>query len=434
MKIGLYGGMANNMYVFAKALASQGIEVCFIRDRGDRYPMSQPVWEDVPFSMGYDEVPRAAFWGWEKWKQREQELKWVAPNWLFDPAAESRRDLKPRPSRTGGIVDTRFAARYLSVAYRASALSCMQACDVLIVCGIEGSILANASGRPYIIVPHGGDLMIAAGLLQPKFYRVRAKLIHTMLRRQLVSAYANAVCIGVHEPTAFATHFYGAEHFFKKHKSCFVAIPFSLRERPAVDERRQRLCTVLAGLGFEAPSSAYVGFVPSRVDYEWKGHDRLLHALERLNRDDRLSRIHLIFSGWGNDFDTARRFVEDTGLHRRVTFLDCALSKPLLFQFYLNADFVVDQFIVGMTGTSALEAMACGAPLITWINGAAERPWGAPPVLQARTAGEIAAVLERLSSGDLDLDQAGKALQEWLSRLHNPATVVRSVLEIFDGS
>ena len=41
MKIGLYGGVANNMYVFARAMAKQGLKVCFIRDRGDLYPISK---------------------------------------------------------------------------------------------------------------------------------------------------------------------------------------------------------------------------------------------------------------------------------------------------------------------------------------------------------------------------------------------------------
>ena len=56
VKIGLYGGVANNMYVFAKALARRGADVLFIRDRADRYPFSQPCWEDAAWTLGYDEV------------------------------------------------------------------------------------------------------------------------------------------------------------------------------------------------------------------------------------------------------------------------------------------------------------------------------------------------------------------------------------------
>src|SRR2546428_2122063 len=107
----------------------------------------------------------------------------------------------------------------------------MQSCDALLVCGVEGSVLANVSGRPYIILPHGGDLMIAAGLLQPDFHRVRSRILHVMLRRQLVSAYKNSMCVGVHEPSAFSTDFYGAEGFFRQQKIYLLAVPITAPRR-----------------------------------------------------------------------------------------------------------------------------------------------------------------------------------------------------------
>ena len=94
MKIGFYGGMANNMYVFAKAFHAAGVDVCFIRDRSDKYPFSQPVWEDQSFTMHYEEVPRASGWSWERWSQQERDVGWIPPTWMVDPletlsAAES---------------------------------------------------------------------------------------------------------------------------------------------------------------------------------------------------------------------------------------------------------------------------------------------------------------------------------------------------------
>lgn len=431
MKIGLYCGLANNMYVFAHGLAKQGFDVCFIRDRSDRYPMSQPVWEDIPFRMDYSDVPLAAFWPWSKWNEFENDLKWNAPEWLYDPLSEPDAKLAVTPSRKQGLLDTAFLERYARVPHRAPVLRKMQSCDVLLVSGVEGSVLANASGRPYVIYPFGGDLMIAAGMLQPKVYLVRSRLMHAMVTRQLVAAYANAVCIASHEPTALLTDFYGTEHFLRKHKVTRIAMPFPVRKRGDKAARRQQMERLLGDLGVKMPSCQYLGFVPSRVDYEWKGQDRLLRALVRLGRQGKASNVHMIFSGWGRDFDKARQFVHDNSLGERITFLDCALSKPLLYQFFLNADFVVDQFIIGMCGTSALEAMACGAPIITWINTAADRPWGFPPVLQARTEDEIAAVLGDLSEGRLNLDHAGALLQEWIARNYNPAGAAASLLAAF---
>lgn len=430
MKIGFYGGMANNMYVFARAMADEGLDVCFIRDRGDRYPMSQPVWEDVPFTLPYDEMPRASYWHWSKWTQIENELNWEAPKWLCDPMSEPERDVDLARASCTRFIDWLFLRRYAGSSYRASVVRKMQSCDALVVCGIEGSVLANASGTPFVIVPHGGDLMVAAGLLEPKAYHVRSKIIHTFLRRQLVKAYSNAIQIGAHEPTGFSTDFFGAEEFFRKQKSCFLALPFSIRKREPPTERRQLLESVLSRLSLTVPESEFVGFVPSRVDFQWKGQDRLLWAMEKLSGEPHASRVHLIFSGWGANLEQARQFVAEQNLGARITFLNCALSKPFLYQFYKSADFVVDQFIIGTAGTSALEAMACGAPLVTWINDAIERPWGAPPVLQARTAEEILAVLQKIVSGGIDLEERGRSLQEWLDRIHNPATTMRDLISL----
>jgi len=431
MKIGIYCGLANNMYVFAHGLAKQGFDVCFVRDRSDQYPMSQPVWEDIPFRMDYAEVPRAALWPWDRWNEFEKAMNWIAPEWLYDPLADLNSKLGVTTSARQGTLDSLFLKRYARVPHRASALRRMRSCDVLFVSGVEGSVLANASGRPFIIWPFGGDLLIAAGRFQPELYSLRPRLVHGMLRRQLIAAYDNALCIGAHEPTALLTDFYGAEHFLRNYTVTRIAIPFAVRKRGDKITRRKQTKRLLAELGVEAPSYRYLGFVPSRIDYEWKGQDRLLRALVRLERAERASNVHLIFSGWGHDFDRARQFVHDNDLEKQVTFLKFALSKPLLYEFYLNADFVVDQFIVGMCGTSALEAMACGAPLITWINTAVERPWGSPPVLQARTECEIAMVLADISEGRSDLDQAGALLQQWIAHNYDPADTASNLLAAF---
>jgi len=435
MKVGIYGGMANNMYVFAKALAGQGVDVCFIRDRSDRYPMSQPIWEDVPFRFGYEELLQAMSWPWARWSQLESELKWAVPDWLYDPLPEAGGKTSVVRGRVKGVIDSEFLKWYVRAPHRAPVLRKMQSCDALLVCGIEGSLLANASGRPYVIWPHGGDTMIAAGLLQPRFYRVRSRFMHGMLRRQLLAAYANALCIGSHEPTGICADYLGAEHFTRTQKIAFVPIPIPVRPRsPDAGERRRALNGLLAEMGLDALSGEYVGFVPSRVDYRWKGQDRLLRALLRLEGEGKASGIHLIFSGWGVDYHAARRFVQDNHLAGRTTFLNCAQSKPLLFQFFRNADFVVDQFILGMCSTSALEAMSCGAPLITWnANASVERSWGAPPLLEARTEDDILGVLRKLAEKRVDLERTGTSLQQWLGRVFGPATATPGLMAIFAG-
>lgn len=431
MRIGLYGGIANNMYVYGKALAAAGVDVCFIRDRSDCYPISQPVWDDLEFQVPYEDIRNAGDWNTGRLTELERGLRWQAPRWLRDPLAQGAVGGVEASPKGLGFLDRRWARRYATTSHRPGVLSLMQQCDALMVCGIEGSVLANASGRPYIIWPHGGDMMIAAGLLQPPLKRVRERLHHALLARQLDAAFRNAICIGNHEPTGITSDFFGAEGYLRTLPIAFMPIPIPVQPRQNEKVRRESFAALLAEMGVEQPDSRLIGFVPSRVDYEWKGQDRLLRALAKKTVFFE-QQVHLIFSGWGNHFHEARQFVAENGLERCVTFLDSAISKPLLYRFYLSADFVVDQFVIGMYGTAALEAMACGAPLITWLNDSYDRPWGAPPVIQAKTEGDLDAVLHDIVDGKIDLETTGRDLQSWMARIHDPAAAVRGMMAKYE--
>jgi glycosyltransferase involved in cell wall biosynthesis len=412
MSVGIYGGIANNMYVFAKAMREQGADVCFIRDRYDRYPFSQPVWEDGEFRLTLDEMAQASAWGAAEWTAFEEKVGWRAPSWFFDPPAA------PSPAVPAGSLLFR---RYLRAPHRAAVLAKMRECDALLVCGIEGSVLAASSGRPYVIWPFGADMMVAAGRMPlPSWWQIRHRTMVAAERRWLKAAFAAAACVGSHEPTGIQTSYFGAERYIRSLKVEFLPIPIPVRPRPPAAERRQWFD------GFPAQRDRLIGFVPSRVDYTWKGHDMLLRAVAGLS-PSASSRIHLVFTGWGSDHAAASRFAAEKGI--AATFLDAALSKPLLFRAYQAADFVVDQFKVGMYGTAALEAMACGTPLLTWLNTAFERPWGIPPVINAGSESEIKAALEKIAAGAIDLEATGRQLQQWLARVHDAKAVTAKLLE-----
>ncbi len=419
------------MYVFAKAFSAGGADVCYIRDRSDRYPFSQPVWEDQPFTLHYQEVPRAAEWDWGQWTKIEREAGWNAPAWMVDPLQDSpdpafRIDLSQLP-----LLDQMWTRRYLAAPHRRAALMAMRRCDVLFVCGIEGSILARFSGQPFIIWPHGGDLMIAAGMLRPPVRHIRQRVVHGIMARHLRSAFDLAICVGNHEPSGISSAFQGAEHYIRKLHVVYMPIPIPVRPRPPLAVRRVRLAELMREVGVKGELPRLVGFVPSRVDFRWKGQDRLLSALVKQSAELRKSCAKIIFAGWGEDLESARRFTIASGIADLAIFLDVALSKPMLFRFYEAADFAVDQFTVGMYGTAALEAMAAGCPLMIWLNDVYERSWGAPPVMNVGTVEQIAQALASILSGESDLEAMSIALQAWMERLHNPQRVIRQVITAF---
>jgi len=427
MTVGIYGGIANNMYVFAKAMREQGVDVCFIRDRWDRYPFSQPVWEDCEFRLTRDEMSRAGGWDWRQWDEFEKQVGWVPPPWFFDPLAAAPSARATAANGRHSALDALLFRRYLRAPHRAAVLEKMRQCDALLVCGIEGSVLAASSGRPYIVWPFGADMMMAAGRLPlPSWRQLKLRIAVAAERRWLRAAFDSAICVGSHEPTGIRTSYYGAEPYIRTLKVEFLPIPIRIRPRPPAAQRRQWFQQFLADRGERVAPDTLIGFVPSRVDYIWKGHDRLLRALAGTSAG---KRVHLVFTGWGSDYAAAMRFAKERCISGATTFLDAAVSKPVLFRLYGAADFVVDQFKVGMYGTAALEAMASGAPLLTWLNTSFERPWGMPPVINAGSEEEIKRALEDIAEGRIDLEATGRQLQQWLARVHDAKAVTGRLRE-----
>lgn len=431
MKIGLFGGVANNMYVFAKSFREYGVDVCFIRDRSDLYPFSQPIWEDVELTQEYAEVSRSAMWTWDKWSELESNQGWRSPQWMYDPRESLEGEVRLSRGRYTKVLDRLTASRYLKAPSRRSVLAKMEECDALMVCGVEGSILARLSGKPFIAWPHGGDLMLAAGMLMPPVWKLRQRLVYSVLSYHLRIAFREAICIGNHEPSGITTAFFGAEDYVRNLNVVYMPIPIPLRRRAPLMERRSQMKELLFHVGINPNGKSLVGFVPSRVDYRWKGQDRLLTAVVSIQNEMRKANACLVFAGWGDDLAVAKRYAKENQIEDVVFFLGVALSKPLLFKFYQAADFVVDQFTLGMYGTAALEAMASGCPLMIWLNQKYERSWGAPPVMNVQSSEEIEGELRAILSGQRDLDAMGTELQSWMSKTHDPKRVVGDVMAVF---
>lgn len=420
MKIGLYGGIANNMYVMARSLAKQGIEVCFIRDRQDGFAFSQPVWEDMPFTLAYEDLLKTVKWPWNEWAKQENLLGWHAPDWLYDPLDCSY--FKPVRPSLGFLDRVLFYVNSKAKTFWLATLSLMRSCDLLIACGIDGAILAWASGKPFLLWPHGADVLTALGLQIPHSWRPRAWVGYYLAHRFLRSAYENALCVGTHCPAGFDWNLSDPTLKFTIE---LLPIPVRVGNRLERSVRRTLLVDLMGRLRQPLPQAEWILFVPSRIDFFWKGTDLLLRALARLPQNNGL---HFIFSGWGTDYEKAREMISTD----RAMFLPCAVSKPILYDFFRAADAVVDQFRMGVYGTSAVEAMSCGAPVMMWID--EERfqahGWEPPPVLNVKNEEGIIEILRDILSGRIDLEQHAYAALDWVKRTHDEETVLFSLKKI----
>ena len=169
MRVGLHGGMANNMYCLTKVLRKRGVQADYLHDLSDNFAMSQPVWEDAELRL-----PPAATGAQRQaldWRALEMSVAWEKPSWMVTsdsrPSHRLRVDTLSRAAvsalaelsgqRAGLGQRFRVYARY--VVDHASLIEAMSQYDWLIICG-TGAIAASLCGVPYVYWPHGGDIRV----------------------------------------------------------------------------------------------------------------------------------------------------------------------------------------------------------------------------------------------------------------------------------
>lgn len=416
--IGLYGDTCNNMYMFAKILADSQRSIIFIEDCGGFFPHSQPVWDDVDtfFSSNFDQHSI----DWDEFKSKHE---WKAPPWYYRPDTIKGGEtaiFKKSPSS--------FFVKLLACLFlhpRPDALSVflqLRQCDFLIVCGIKASIIAMLTGRPYMIFPHGSDMRVAIGV-EKKSSGIKSKILEWLV----VKSFRAASFIGSSLPDASAEVSRDKYQRFQDLKIDRIPLPYVSEKRMLEVKRREKLFELMGELGVELPAAQYYAFSPSRINFHWKGHDRLLQAIQN-NRE--CLDIHFIFLGWGDDYLEAMKYVNENRLMDQITILPLFLSKRCLFKFFRSVDFIIDELNgSGSYGTSLSEAMSVGCPVVTWISDMFDRPgWLRPPVIQARTEEELGNVLLSISRGGVDLDEQSDKAAEWFSQVHE-APAVLSMLD-----
>lgn len=450
LRVGLFGGMANNMYLFAKALVAAGVDACFVRDRTDRFAFSQPVWEDAELVLTQEDLAASAGWGWEKWAAVERAHDWVAPEWLCDPHRVQSQGTVPVTEPEGTLARHIHRTYCRTFAGWSESLTRLRAMDVNLVCGIEGTLLATAAERPYIVMPHGGDALMAAGVDGIRFDNADAATCHAQICGDLRRCYLNAggvVCPG---PSLLPVKSPDDERLGMARLTGVpihrLGIPIWSDQAPGEPSERDGLRALLERLPWsERPAHPLHGdalhgdalsiLIPSRIDFRWKCQDLLLQALATIDAPHRVTVVTL---GWGADQPDWNR--EGSALsHRsggRIAFVHIpfVVSKPILRQLVSAAHLVVDQFFNGLYGTATVEAMACAAPVMIWIDDEsyAVRGWPPPPVINCRTANDIAIALERILSGAIDLPALGRRAQAWVRSVHGQAVSAQAFLALAD--
>jgi glycosyltransferase involved in cell wall biosynthesis len=404
VRIGLIGGMANAMYCFARILRQQGYEAYYVEDEQDTFPMSQPLWEEVPLTLEprrFGEDPLDA----HEWRALAERSDWQPPGWVVPP--DGTNAVPSRLLLARAVRWTRWRDRAEVIGYTRTLEPLseqLRAYDRLVVCGVR-VVAALMSGKPYVFWPHGGDAHIVPFQDGTAFERSLASLTR--------AAIARADVAGTHDPHIAAR----LEELGRPAPVPYL--PFLVdTERYAPGAPTTQIATeVLA-----RAEDRRIFFLASRQDFHWKGTDRFARAFAASVRGG--APFYLVVTPWGADVEATRGIFADAGVLDSVHYLESAVSKPILRDLYRVSDLVVDQFTVTAFGAVMLEAMACGTPVLINLDlGAFRSRWAdfvPPPILRASSEEEIAAVLRAIADGDLDLEQLGRSARSWIQAHHGP--------------
>lgn len=134
----------------------------------------------------------------------------------------------------------------------------------------------------------------------------------------------------------------------------------------------------------------------------------------------RFPQARFVFLSWGNDAAAFAREVERAGRQDQILLL-APVGKRRLLDYYRSCDVVIDQFVYGYYGATALEAAAAGKPVVMRIRDEHYRPLYRGDVAPVENAASTAEFVERASallSDGQRRSACGTAMRDWVVRTH----------------
>jgi glycosyltransferase involved in cell wall biosynthesis len=405
-----------------------GVDVSYIRDIDDNYAMSQPIWAEKRLFMQASEIASTSGWTADQWDDFAQQASWMPPEWIVDPR-KLRGSFAPIFSDTGDVSARNYTPAPAHF-YR-GILHYFQTFEIIFVSNVHAIILAMLSGRPFVICPAGGELMVATGQISGE-----GEVERTLKQQGILLREAFRESRGVITNTRYLDHasLTGNQtnllRLFPQSKLVRVSLPFAVSPISNASSKRKLLNATLAELG-EAPiRHAFSVFIPSRIDFQWKGQDIIMQAIDQVPE---AADFAFIFSGWGADLE---RLTSWAAGRRNVRMLGKAMSWPVLTDLYRGSDLVIDQLRLGHIGTAAREAAAAGTPVMAYIESSRREragegcPGDRPelPVLNACDPATVAAWLRGIASGAVDLELHAQEGRDWIVR-YASSDLMRAALE-----
>jgi glycosyltransferase involved in cell wall biosynthesis len=187
----------------------------------------------------------------------------------------------------------------------------------------------------------------------------------------------------------------------------------------------------------EKLAAGFIVFHPSRQHWEkqrhpnWeKGNDILIEGfadfVEAVDGD-----AGAVFVDWGATVEESRKLLERRGIANRVEWID-PLPHQRMVEMIRASDLLADQFFLGAFGSTMPKALLHECPAMLYLD-EARHEWcfpEMPPVLNARTPGEVTEGLLRLYQEPELARQLAADGRRWYQEYHSSDRIGRELGEM----
>jgi len=161
-------------------------------------------------------------------------------------------------------------------------------------------------------------------------------------------------------------------------------------------------------------------FMASPQDFRVKGSDKLLRALSLVKIPFKVVAIR-----YGRDAKRIEKLAGDLGLD--VKFID-KVPHDGMNQLYWGSDIVLGSFGVGQLDTVAIEAMACGRPVVHHIR---KRFYPLCPLKEFTSVEEVSEDITRLLTDEKEMEKRIQMQLRYINATHSASLLAEKLAKIY---
>jgi glycosyltransferase involved in cell wall biosynthesis len=163
-------------------------------------------------------------------------------------------------------------------------------------------------------------------------------------------------------------------------------------------------------------------FIASTHNFRIKGTDKFLKALASVSEPVTIRSL-----AGGKDFAKAQKLAGELGLQVEFTH---RVPHEKMSELYWESDLVLGSFSIGQIDTVAIEAMACGRPVVHSVS---RKFFDKCPLEELESVDETAELIQRLLGDKKECAQRIKSQLDYVSSTHSAPLLAERLLKIYNA-